>query len=111
MRFGTFLAPFHGTDENATLALERDFQLIEHLDNLDFDEAWIGEHHSGGMEIIASPEIFIAAASQRTQRIRLGTGVVTLPYHHPFMVAERINQLDHQTHGRLMFGVGAGALP
>ena len=111
MRFGTFLAPFHGTDENATLALERDFQLIEHLDNLDFDEAWIGEHHSGGMEIIASPEIFIAAASQRTQRIRLGTGVVTLPYHHPFMVAERINQLDHQTRGRLMFGVGAGALP
>ncbi|MDC0033048.1 LLM class flavin-dependent oxidoreductase [Alphaproteobacteria bacterium] len=111
MRFGTFLAPFHGTDENPTLGLERDFQLIEHLDLLGFDEAWIGEHHSGGMEIIASPEVFIAAAAERTQRIRLGTGVVTLPYHHPFMVAERINQLDHQTRGRLIFGVGAGALP
>jgi len=111
MRFGTFLAPFHGTDENPTLALVRDFQLIEHLDGLGFDEAWIGEHHSGGMEIIASPELFIAAVAERTRHIRLGTGVVTLPYHHPFMVAERINQLDHQTRGRLMFGVGAGALP
>ena len=111
MRFGTFLAPFHGTDENPTLALERDFQLIEHLDGLGFDEAWVGEHHSGGMEIIASPELFIAAVAERTRHIRLGTGVVTLPYHHPFMVAERINQLDHQTRGRLMFGVGAGALP
>ena len=111
MRFGTFLAPFHAVDENPTLSLERDFRLVEHLDALGFDEVWIGEHHSGGMEIIASPELFIAAAAERTRRIRLGTGVVTLPYHNPFFVAERINQLDHQTRGRMMFGVGAGALP
>ncbi|MEC7490847.1 MAG: LLM class flavin-dependent oxidoreductase [Pseudomonadota bacterium] len=111
MKFGTFLAPFHATNENPTLALQRDLELLEHLDSLGFDEAWVGEHHSGGMEIISSPEIFIAAAAERTKQIRLGTGVVTLPYHHPFMVAERINQLDHQTKGRTMFGVGAGALP
>ncbi len=111
IRFGTFLAPFHSVRENPTLALERDLALVEHLDRLGFDEVWVGEHHSGGMEIIASPEIFIAAAAERTRRIGLGTGVVTLPYHHPFMVAERINQLDHQTRGRTMFGVGAGALP
>ena len=111
IRFGTFLAPFHSVCENPTLALERDFALVEQLDRLGFDEIWVGEHHSGGMEIIASPEIFIAAAAERTRRIRLGTGVVTLPYHHPFLVAERINQLDHQTRGRTMFGVGAGALP
>ena len=110
-RFGTFLAPFHAIDENPTVALERDFRLVAHLDSLGFDEVWIGEHHSGGMEIIASPELFIAAAAERTRRIRLGAGVVTLPYHHPFFVAERINQLDHQTRGRMMFGVGAGALP
>ena len=110
-KFGTFLAPFHATDENPTVALERDFQLIAHLDALGFDEAWIGEHHSGGMEIIASPELFIAAAAVRTKQIRLGTGVVTLPYHNPFFVADRINQLDHQTRGRVMLGVGAGALP
>jgi limonene 1,2-monooxygenase len=110
-RFGIFLAPFHAMDENPTLAIERDFQLIEHLDRLDYDEAWIGEHHSAGYEIIPSPELFIAAAAERTRHIRLGTGVNSLPYHQPMILADRIQQLDHQTRGRAMFGVGPGALP
>ena len=76
-----------------------------------YDEAWIGEHHSAGYEIIASPEVFIAAAAERTRHIRLGTGVSSVPYHHPLMLADRIMQLDHQTRGRVMFGVGPGALP
>jgi limonene 1,2-monooxygenase len=97
--------------QNPTLALERDLQLIEHLDALGFDEAWFGEHHSAGYEIIASPEVFIAAAAQRTRHIRLGTGVSSLPYHHPFMLADRLVLLDHLTRGRLMVGVGPGALP
>ncbi len=111
LRFGIFLAPFHPVGQNPTLALERDLQLIEHLDALGFDEAWIGEHHSAGFEIIASPEVFIAAAAARTQTIRLGTGVSSLPYHHPFMLADRLVLLDHLTRGRLMIGVGPGALP
>ncbi len=111
MRAGIFLAPFHPTDEDPTLALRRDLDLIEHLDRLGFDEAWIGEHHSAGYEIIASPELMIAAAAERTTRIRLGTGVISLPYHHPLMVANRIVQLDHMTRGRAMFGVGPGLLP
>ena len=108
--FGIFLAPFHSVKEDPTDALDRDFELIEWLDELRFDEAWIGEHHSAGYEIIASPEIFIAAAAERTRHIRLGTGVVSLPYHNPLMVAERINQLDHMTRGRVMLGVGPGSL-
>jgi limonene 1,2-monooxygenase len=111
MRFGIFLAPFHALRENATLALERDMQLIEHLDQLDFDEAWVGEHHSAGVEIIGSPELLIAAVAERTRRIRLGTGVNSLSYHHPFILADRLVQLDHQTRGRVMFGVGPGQLP
>src|SRR3954471_19353497 len=111
LRFGIFLAPFHPAGENPTLALERDLELISHLDRLGFDEAWIGEHHSAGDEIIASPELFIATAAERTKRIRLGTGVVSLPYHHPFMVAQRIVLLDHLTRGRVMLGVGPGSLP
>lgn len=111
LRFGTFMAPFHPTGQNPTFALERDLDLITHLDRLGFDEAWIGEHHSGGYEIIASPEVFIATAAERTRHIRLGTGVVSLPYHHPFMVAQRIVLLDHLTRGRVMLGVGPGALP
>ena len=110
VRFGVFLAPFHALDENPVLAMERDFELVEWLDRLDYDEAWIGEHHSGGFEIIACPELFIAAAAERTRRIRFGTGVVSLPYHHPFMVADRILQLDYMTRGRAMLGVGPGAL-
>ncbi len=111
MRFGIFIAPFHPTRENPDLAMRRDFELVEWLDRLGYDEAWIGEHHSAGYEIIASPELFIAAAAERTRHIKLGTGVSSLPYHHPLMLADRINQLDHQTRGRAMFGVGPGALP
>ncbi len=111
LKFGIFLAPFHPVGQNPTLALERDLQLIEHLDELGFDEAWFGEHHSAGYEIIASPEVFIAAAAERTRDIRLGTGVSSLPYHHPFMLADRMVLLDHLTRGRVMLGVGPGALP
>ncbi len=110
MKFGIFLAPFHRVGENPTLALKRDLQLIEHLDFLGFDEAWIGEHHSYARELIADPMIFIAAAAQRTRRIRLGTGVTSLPYHHPFLVADRMLQLDHMTEGRAMLGCGPGVL-
>jgi limonene 1,2-monooxygenase len=111
MRFGAFIAPFHPLAENPTLALERDLELVEWMDKLGYDEAWIGEHHSAGYELIASPELFIATVAERTKHIRLGTGVSSLPYHHPLMLADRINQLDHITRGRTMFGVGPGALP
>lgn len=109
-KFGTFMAPFHQLGEDPTLALERDLELLQWLDYLDFDEAWIGEHHSAGWEIIASPEVFIGVAAERTKRIRLGTGVVSLPYHHPLMVANRMVLLDHLTRGRVMLGIGPGAL-
>jgi limonene 1,2-monooxygenase len=110
LRFGAFIAPFHPVEENPTLAIQRDLELVQLLDELGYDEAWIGEHHSAAYELIASPEVFIAAAAERTKHIRLGTGVSSLPYHHPLMLADRINQLDHMTRGRVMFGAGPGAL-
>ena len=110
MKFGVFMAPFHRPGENPTLALERDLELLQWLDVLGFDEAYIGEHHSAGWETICSPEVFIAAAGERTRRIKLGTGVVSLPYHHPYMVANRMVLLDHLTRGRVILGVGPGAL-
>src|SRR5689334_7937286 len=110
MIFGIFLAPFHRVGDNPTLAIRRDIELIEWLDHLGFDEAWVGEHHSAGWELIASPELVIAAAAERTKHIRLGSGVTSLPYHHPFMVAQRFVQLDHMTRGRAMLGCGPGAL-
>jgi len=111
LRFGVFLAPYHSDRVNPTLQLRADLDLAVQLDQLGFDELWIGEHHSAAFEMIASPELFIAAAAERTSRIRLGTGVISLPYHHPLMVADRIMQLDHQTLGRVIFGVGPGQLP
>ena len=111
MKFGIFLGPFHQTNENPTLAIHRDMELVQWLDELGYDEAWIGEHHSAGWETISSPELFIAAVAERTRQIKLGTGVISLPYHHPFMVANRMVQLDHMTRGRVLFGVGPGALP
>jgi limonene 1,2-monooxygenase len=111
LRFGYFIAPFHRAGTNPTLALQRDLEFIEHLDAVGFDEVWLGEHHSAGSEIISSPEIFIAAAAERTKRIRLGTGVISLSYHNPLWVADRLMLLDHLTHGRVIGGVGPGSLP
>ncbi|MBM4255366.1 MAG: LLM class flavin-dependent oxidoreductase [Deltaproteobacteria bacterium] len=110
LRFGVFLPPMHPVGQNPTLTLQRDIELIEHLDRLGFDEAWIGEHHSAGYETIASPEVFIGVVSQRTRHIKLGTGVISLPYHHPLLVADNLVLLDHLTRGRVMFGVGPGQL-
>lgn len=110
LKHGLFLPPFHTVTESPTISLHRDMEIIRWADELGFDEAWVGEHHSGGFEIISSPEILLAAVAERTRRIRLGTGVVSLPYHNPLMVANRIVQLDHMTQGRVIFGVGPGLL-
>jgi len=111
MRFGAFIAPHHPIGEHPTLQFERDLELIEQLDRLGYDEAWVGEHHSGGWETIGHPELFLAAAAQRTHRIKLATGVTSLPYHHPYNVAGRIALLDHLSRGRAILGTGPGALP
>src|SRR5215470_2937295 len=110
LRFGAFLAPHHPVGENPLLQFRRDLDLVEHLDRLGYDEFWCGEHHSSGWEMIGSPEMFLAAAGERSKRIKLATGVISLPYHHPFNVAQRMVQLDHMTGGRAIFGSGPGAL-
>lgn len=110
MKFGAFLAPHHPIGEHPMLQFRRDIDLVAHLDKLGYDEFWCGEHHSSGWEMIASPEMFLAAAAERTARIKLATGVVSLPYHNPYMVAQRMVQLDWQSGGRAIFGSGPGAL-
>ncbi|MFN0094529.1 MAG: LLM class flavin-dependent oxidoreductase [Dehalococcoidia bacterium] len=110
MSFGIFIAPWHRVGENPTLCMKRDLELIVEADRLGYDEAWVGEHHSFARELIADPCLVIAAAAQVTRRIKIGTGVLSLPYHHPLMVADRMLQLDHMTEGRAILGVGPGAL-
>jgi len=112
MRFGIFMAPFHSpVGQDLISAYERDLDVIRLLDKLAYDEAWIGEHHSCGHELIPDPMIFIAHAANHTRHIKLGTGVVSMPYHNPLWVADRALFLDHLTRGRFMLGLGPGALP
>src|SRR5690242_7245560 len=101
LKFGAFLAPHHPIGENPMLQFRRDLDLVEQLDGLGYDEFWCGEHHSSGWEMIASPEMFLAAAGERSKRIKLGTGVISLPYHHPFNVAQRMVQLEDRKSTRL----------
>ena len=75
IKFGTFLAPHHPIGESPTLQFQRDLELATHLDHLGLDEFWVGEHHSSGWEMIASPEMFLAAAAMRTHTIKLGTEI------------------------------------
>lgn len=110
LEFGAFLAPWHKVDTDAHLAIQQDIELAVAMDRLGFSEFWMGEHHSGGVEIVSDPLLFIAAASQRTSQIKLGTGVASLPYHNPFMLADRLTLLDHISRGRAMFGAGPGQL-
>lgn len=110
LEHGLFVPPYHDIDESPTVWLRRDLELVAHADRLGFKEAWFGEHHSTGWETISSPELMIAAAAEMTKLIRLGTGVISLPFHNPLMVANRIIQLDHMTMGRVMFGAGPGLL-
>jgi limonene 1,2-monooxygenase len=110
LRFGGFMAPFHLPGQSPTVLLEHDLEIAERLDRLGFAELWVGEHHSSGVETVTSPELFLTAASQRTKNIRLATGVISLPYHQPLMVADRIALLDQLSHGRAILGLGPGQL-
>jgi alkanesulfonate monooxygenase SsuD/methylene tetrahydromethanopterin reductase-like flavin-dependent oxidoreductase (luciferase family) len=107
VRFGIFMGPFHRVSENAALAIERDLQLVEHLDRIGFDEVWFGEHHSGGHEIVPGPEMMVAAAAQRTTRdppshegmvervIESGTGLIGTPA----MAVELLERYERQSGG------------
>ena len=111
LKFGLFMAPYHPVGDSFALTIRRDVRTIQWLDELGYDEAFVGEHHSAGWEPIPSPELFLTHVAQVTERIRLGTGVINLPYHNPYMVAERILLLDNLSNGRISLGVGPGALP
>lgn len=109
-KFGCFLSPLHPISESPQQLIQHDLELVSFTESLGFDEFWVGEHHSGGWGLISSPELFIAAASERSSRIKLATGVVSAPYHHPYMVAERATLLSHLTQGRFILGLGAGSV-
>ena len=111
MKFGFFMMPSHHHTENPTLAFERDLQLIEYAESLGFDEFWVGEHHTGGWETIPAPDIFLAAAATRTKRIRLGTAVINLSYHHPSTLPSEWHFWTTWPTAGLCWGVGPAFYP
>jgi alkanesulfonate monooxygenase SsuD/methylene tetrahydromethanopterin reductase-like flavin-dependent oxidoreductase (luciferase family) len=109
MRLGYFMMPMHPPGSDLAMTLEQDLDQVERIDQLGYDEAWIGEHFTTEWENIPAPDLFIAAALQRTKRIVFGTGVSCMPNHSPFVLAHRIAQLDQMARGRFFWGVGAGS--
>ena len=111
LEFGIFTMPEHPPWENWTLSYDRDVREAKLAEELGFKEYWIGEHHTGSYENVPVPEYMIAKISEATEKIHLGPGTVNLPYHDPFLVAERLAFLDQLTKGRVMYGYGGGGLP
>ena len=111
MKFGALLMPSHPPERGIRAGQLEDLRELERLDALGFEEAWIGEHFTAAWEPCPAPDLLIAQALQRTQRIRLGPLGHLLPYHHPVELAHRAAYLDHMAQGRYQLGVGISALP
>ncbi len=79
MRFCMFTGTYHKPGKHPTVSIRQDIEIIQQLDRLGFDEVWVGEHHSSGVSPCPSPELLLAGAAERTERIKLGTGVVSSP--------------------------------
>jgi alkanesulfonate monooxygenase SsuD/methylene tetrahydromethanopterin reductase-like flavin-dependent oxidoreductase (luciferase family) len=109
MNLGFFTMPLHAPGANLTKTLKDDLHQMVKLDELGFSEAWIGEHYTAEWENIPSPDLFIAHALGVTKNIKLGTGVTCMPNHNPFVLANRIAQLDHMAEGRFQWGIGTGS--
>ena len=111
MKLGLFMMPSHPPERNIYDSHQRDLDYLALVDELGYDEAWIGEHFTAPWEPIPAPDLMIAQALMRTSRIRLGVGSHLLPFHHPAELAHRVAYLGHLAQGRFMFGIGGQRTP
>lgn len=111
MKLGFFTMPMHpiGKDWQQSLREDRDAFVL--ADELGFTEAYCGEHNTDPEENITSSAMFLASLAHVTKRIRLGTGTINMPNHHPAATASEIAMLDHILGGRFNLGISPGALP
>ena len=113
MRFGVFSVVDHYPAELPRTSGQFFGELLEQAEaaeQLGFDSFWVAEHHFHEYGAIPSPAVWLAAAAQRTRRIRLGSAVVVLPFRNPLQVAEDYAMVDVLSGGRLNLGVGSGYL-
>jgi alkanesulfonate monooxygenase SsuD/methylene tetrahydromethanopterin reductase-like flavin-dependent oxidoreductase (luciferase family) len=113
VKFGVFYElqlPRPWAEDSEYTLIQNALEQIELADRLGYDYAWEVEHHFlEEYSHSSAPEVFLAAASQRTKNIRLGHGIVQLPTNHPARVAERVSTLDLVSHGRVELGIGEGS--
>ncbi|WP_052341210.1 LLM class flavin-dependent oxidoreductase [Salinarimonas rosea] len=111
LALGLFVVPLHFPERPLADCWDDDLEMLVEADRLGFSEAWIGEHYCIRWENMPAPELLIAKALALTSRIRLGSGVHVVGYHHPAILAHKIAALDHLSRGRFMFGIGPGGTP
>lgn len=111
MRLGMFIQPGHFPEKSIKAGYDYDLSVIRLLDELGYDEVWLGEHFTSSYENNPAPDLLIAQALLQTSRIKMAVGAHALPYHHPLELACRVAALDHMAEGRLMMGLGSGAIP
>ncbi|WP_160119829.1 LLM class flavin-dependent oxidoreductase [Rhodovarius lipocyclicus] len=110
MKLGLFMMPLHPSHRLMHEIIEENADKIIHADQIGFDEAWVGEHFSATTEPLSAPMMFMASLLRQTKNIVFGTGVVSLPNHHPAIVAAEAAQFDHLSRGRFIFGIGPSGL-
>ncbi len=114
MQFGMFTVAdnyIRQIDRSAEQFIDEMIEQSEAADQLGFDAVWFAEHHFDEYGILTTPQVLLSAVAQRTQSVRLGVAVVTLPFHNPIRVAEDYALLDVLSGGRVNLGLGSAYLP
>jgi alkanesulfonate monooxygenase SsuD/methylene tetrahydromethanopterin reductase-like flavin-dependent oxidoreductase (luciferase family) len=110
VKLSFFMMPLHSMNRDYHSTLMEDVESVVLADKLGYEEVWVGEHYTCTIEQVSSPLLFLSHLASKTKNIKLGTGVIPLPLYHPVMLSSHIALLDHLTEGRLILGVGTGAL-
>lgn len=111
MKLGFFTMPMHPIGKDWQQSLREDREAFILADELGFTEGYVGEHATDPEENITSSALFLATLVDATKRMKLGTGTINMPNHHPAAVAGNIAMLDHLLGGRFILGISPGALP
>ena len=111
MKLGFFTMPMHPIGKDWQTSLREDREAFVLADELGFTEGYVGEHATDPEENITSSALFLATLVDATKRMKLGTGTLNMPNHHPAAIAAQIAMLDHLLGGRFILGISPGALP
>lgn len=110
MRLAFFMMPLHSQKLSYKEMYDMDVQVALYADQLKFDEFWIGEHCSAKVEPVSNTLQFLSVLIPQTSHMKLCTGVLNLPQHHPARVAADAAMFDHMSNGRFIMGIGPGGL-